>query len=51
MPDDFELKGKGGNERVKGGVDGENVRDSWPVYSLFTNTNVIRNYFGNNVGL
>jgi hypothetical protein len=51
LHDDFELKGEGGTEEIPGGVDGENVKDSWPFYSLFTNTNVVRNYFGNNVGI
>jgi hypothetical protein len=51
LHDDFELKGKGGTKEIPGGVDGENVKDSWPFYSLFTKTNVVRNYFGNNVGI
>ena len=52
LPNDFELSGKGAiSEEIAGGVDGENVKDSWPIYTLMTKTNVIRNYFGNNVGL
>jgi hypothetical protein len=51
LPSQFELSGKGGNDQIQGGVDGENVRDSWPFYSLFVKTNVVRNYFNNNVGL
>ena len=50
LSDDFELKGTGGNEGVRGGVDGENVKDCWPIYSYFAEINVIRNYFGNLVG-
>lgn len=31
-------------------MDGENVEDSWPYYSFFADSNVIRNYFGNVIG-
>lgn len=50
MSSKFELTGEGGNEQVKGGVNGKNVVDSWPLYGYFTELNVVRNYFGNIVG-
>ena len=50
LPDKFELKGEGRTGDVAGGVNGENVADCWPFYTLFTDVTVVRNYFGNNVG-
>ena len=35
---------------MRGGINGSNLVDNWPVYTLFADPLVIRNYFGNMVG-
>jgi hypothetical protein len=38
------------NTPIRGGIDGQCLADRWPMYSLFSDIKVIRNYLGDQVG-